>query len=130
MRRLEMFEHLVHSGRGHALVGVLLSGAKPGRQGGLVLRGDDRRRQAALDWRGLGVVQEEAPLRVASRGGHRSVPCHVEEARHGQAYREVVGPDHLGVRHAAGLDALPQGPRQEDLVDQEGVHPVPGQVER
>ena len=42
----------------------------------------------------------------------------------------MVRPDHLGVCHAAGPDAFPQGPRQEGLVDQEGVHPVPGRVER
>ena len=48
----------------------------------------------------------------------------------GQADREVVRPDHLGVCHAVGPDAFPQGPRQEGLIDQEGVHPVPGRVER
>ena len=58
------------------------------------------------------------------------MPCRVEEARQEQADREVVRPDHLGVRHAAGPDALPRGPRQEGLLDQEGVHPVPGRVER
>ena len=41
MRRVEVFEHLVHSGRGHEPVGVLLCGAQPRRQGGLVLRGGD-----------------------------------------------------------------------------------------
>ena len=130
MRRVGVFQHLVHSGRGHGPIGVLLSGAQPGHLGGLVLRGGDRRPKAALDGRGLGVVREEAALRVSVGGGHRRVPCRVEEARQGQADREVVRPDHLGVRHAAGPDALPQRPRQEGLVDQEGVHPVLGRVER
>ena len=63
MRRVEVFEHLVHCGRGHGLVGLLLCGAQPGRQGGLILRGGDRCPQAALDERGLGVVrEEEAPF--------------------------------------------------------------------
>ena len=51
MRRGKVFEHLVPSGRGHGPVGVLLSGAQTGRQGGLVLRGGDRRAQATLDGR-------------------------------------------------------------------------------
>ena len=42
----------------------------------------------------------------------------------------MVRTDHLGVCHAASPDAFPQGPRQEGFVDQEGVHPVPGRVER
>ena len=130
MRRVEVFEHLVHCGRGHGSVGLLLCGALPGCQGGLILRGGARCPQAALDGHGLGVVREEAALRVAVEGGHRRVPCRVEEAWRGQADREGVLPDHLGVCHAAGPDALPQGPRQEGLVDQEGVHPVPGRVER
>ena len=62
--------------------------------------------------------------------GHRRVPCRVEEAWQGQANRVVVRPDHLGMCHAAGPDAFPQGPRQKGLVDQEGVHPVPGRAER
>ena len=130
MRRVEVFEHLVRSGRRHEPVGVLLSGAQPRRQGGLVLRGGDCRPQASLDGRGLGVVREEAALCVAVGGGHRRVLCRVEEARQGQANREVVRPDHLGLCHAGGPDALPQGPRREGFVDQEGVHPVPGWVER
>ena len=67
---------------------------------------------------------------MAVGGGHHRVSCRIEEAWQGQADREVVRPDYLGVCHAAGPDALPQGPRQEGLVDQEGVHPVPGRVER
>ena len=130
MRRTEVFEHLVHCGPAHGPVGLLLCGAQLGRQGGLILRGGDRCPQAALDGRGLGVVREEAALRVSVGGGHRRVPCRVEEAWQGQADREVVRPDHLGVCHAAGPDAFPQGSRQEGLVDQEGVHPVPGRVER
>ena len=55
---------------------------------------------------------------MAVGGGHRRVPCRVEEAWQGQADREVARPDHLGVCHAAGPDALPQGPRQEGVVDQ------------
>ena len=99
MCHVEVFEHLVHSGLGHGLVGLLLSGAQPGHQRGLVLRGGDRRPQAALDRRGPGVVWEEAALRVAVGGGHRRLPCRVEEARRGETDREVVRPDHLGVRH-------------------------------
>ena len=38
MRRMEVFEHLVHCGRGHGPVGLLLCGAQPGRQAGLILR--------------------------------------------------------------------------------------------
>ena len=121
MRRVEVFKHLVHCGRGHGPVGVLLRGTQPGRQGGFILRGGDRRPQAVLDGRGLGVVQEEAALRVAVGGGHRRAPRCVEEARQGEADREVVRADHLGVCHAASPDALPQGPRQEELVDQEGT---------
>ena len=49
MRRVEVFKHLVHGCRGHGPVGVLLSGAQPGRQGRSLLRGGDRRPQAALD---------------------------------------------------------------------------------
>ena len=45
---------------------------------------------AALDGRGLGVVREEAALRVAVGGEHCRVLCRVEEARQGQADREVV----------------------------------------
>ena len=130
MRRVQVFEHLVHCGRGQGPAGLLLCGAQPGRQGGLILRGGDRCPQAALDGRGLGIVREEAALRVAVGGGHPRVPCRVEEAWQGQADREVVRPDHLGVCHAACPDAFPQGPPQEGLVDQEGVHPVPGRVER
>ena len=51
MRRVEVFEHLVQSGRGRGAVGVLLRGAQPGRQRGLVPRSGDCRPQAALDWR-------------------------------------------------------------------------------
>ena len=76
MRRVEVFEHLVHSGRRHGPVGVLLSGAQPGRQRGLGLRGGDGRPQSALDGRRLSVVWEEAALRVAvgaaSRGPGRA----------------------------------------------------------
>ena len=90
MRRVEVFKHLVHCSRGHGPVDVLLCGTQPGRQGGLILRGGDRCPQAVLDGGGLGVVQEEAVLRVAVGGGHRRVPCRVEEARQGQADREVV----------------------------------------
>ena len=86
--------------------------------------------RAALDGRGLDVVREEAALRVAVGGGHRHMPRRGEEARQGQADREVVRPDHHGVRGAAGPDARPQGPRQEGLVDQKGVHPVLRRVER
>ena len=129
MRHVEVFEHLVHRGRGDGPVGVLLCGTQPGRQGRFILRGGDRRRQAVLDGRGLGVVREEAALCVAVVGGHRRAPRCVEEARQGQADREVVRADHLGVCHATSPDAFPQGPRQEGLVDQEGVHPVPGRVD-
>ena len=130
MRRVEVFEHLVHRGRGHGPVVVLLCGTQPGRQGGFILRGGDRRPQAVLDGRGLGVVREEAALRVAVGGGHCRAPRCAEETRQGQADREVVRADHLGVCHAASPDAFPQGPRQEGLVDQEDVHPVLGRVER
>ena len=130
MRRVEVFEYLVHRGCGHGPVGVLLCGTQPGRQGGFILRGGNRRPRAVLDGRGLGVVREEAALPVAVGGGHRCAPCCAEEARQGQADREVVRADHLGVFHAASPDTFPQGPRQEGLVDQEGVHPVPGRVER
>ena len=126
MRRVEVFEHLVHCGRGHGPIGVLLCGTQPGRQGGFILRSPDRRPQVVLDGRGLGVVREEAALRVAVGVGHRRAPRCVEEARQGQADREVVRTDHLGVCHPAGPDAFPQGRRQEGFVDQEGVHPVPG----
>ena len=68
MRRVEVFEHLVHHGRGHGPVGMLLCGTQPGRQGEFILRGGDRRQQAVLDGRGLGVVREEAALRVAVGG--------------------------------------------------------------
>ena len=83
MCRGEVFEHRVHSGRGHGPVGLLLWGPQPGRQGGLVLRGGDRCLQAALDGRGLGVIREESALRVAVGGGQRRVPRHVEEAWQG-----------------------------------------------
>ena len=83
MRRVEVFEHLVHCGRGHGPVGLLLCRAQPGRQEGLLLRGRDRCPQAALGGRGLGVVPEEASLRVAVGGGHRRVPRHVGEAWQG-----------------------------------------------
>ena len=130
VRRGEVLEQLVHRGRGHGPVVVLLCGTQPGGQGGFILRGSARRSQAVLDGRGLGVVREEAALRVAVGGGHRRAPCCSEKARQGQADREVVRADHLGECHAASPDAFPQGPRQEGLVDQEGVHPVPGRVER
>ena len=130
MRRVEVFKHLVQRGRGHGPVGVLLCGTQPGRQGGFILRSSDRGPQAVLDGRGLGFVREEAALHVAVGGGHCRPPRCAEEARQGQADREVVRADHLGVRHAASPDGFPQGPRQEGLVDQEGVHPVPGRVER
>ena len=96
MRRVEVFEHLVHRGRGHGLVGVLLCGTQPGRQGGFILRGGDRRPRAVVDRCGLGVVREEAALRVAVGGGHRRAPRCVEEARQGEPDREVVRADHLG----------------------------------
>ena len=83
-----------------------------------------------LDGRGLGVVREEAAFRVAVGGGHRRVPRCAEEARQGQADREVVRADHLGVCHAAMPRRSPAGTRQEGLVDQESVHPVLGRVER
>ena len=69
---------------------MLLCGTQPGRQGGFILRGGDRRPQAVLDRRSLGVLREEAALRVAVRGGHRRAPRCVEEARQGKADREVV----------------------------------------
>ena len=109
---------------------MLLGRAQPGCQGGFVLRGGYRCPQAALDGCGVGVVREEAALGVAVGGGYRRLPRGVEEARQDQTDREVVRPDHLRVRHASGPDTFPQGPRQEGLVDQEGVHPVPGRVER
>ena len=62
MRRVEVFEHLLHCGRGHGPVGLLLSRAQPGGQGGLILRGGDRCPQAASDGRGLSVVRVEAAL--------------------------------------------------------------------
>ena len=40
----------------------------------------------------------------------------------------MVRLDHLGVCHAVGPYALPQGPQQEELVDQEGVYLVSGLV--
>ena len=95
MRRVEVFEHLVHRGRGHGPVVVLLCGTQPGRQGGFILRGGDRRPPAVLDGRGLGVVREEAALCVALGGGHRRAPRCAEETRQGQADREVVRADHL-----------------------------------
>ena len=67
---------------------------------------------------------------MALGGGHGCAPCRIEEACQGQADHGVVPSDHLGVCHAAGPDASPQGPWQEGLADQEGVHPVPGRVER
>ena len=83
VRRVEVFEHLVHRGRGHGPVVVLLCGTQPGRQGGFILRGGDRRPQAVLDGRGLGVLREEAALCVAVGGGHRRAPRCAEEARQG-----------------------------------------------
>ena len=130
MRCLEVFEHLVCGCCGHGPVGLFLGRAQPGRQGGLVLRGGDRSPQAALDGRGLGIVREEAALCVAGGVAHRRVSSGVEEARQSQADRGLVRPEHLGSCHAVGLDALPQGSWQEELVDQEDVHPVPGRVER
>ena len=62
---------------------------------------------------------------MAVGGGHRHLPCRIEEAWQGQADREGVQPDHLGVTRAAGSDAFPQGPQQEGFVDQEDVHSVP-----
>ena len=97
MRRVEVFEHLVYRGRRHGPVGVPLCGTQPGRQGGFILRGGDRRLQAVLDGRGLGVVWEEAALRVAVGGGHRRAPRRIEETRQGQADREVAQTNHLGV---------------------------------
>ena len=88
--RVEVFEHLVHRGRGHGPTGVLLCGTQPGRQGGFILRGGDPRPQAVLDRRGLGVVREDAALRVAVGGGHCRAPRCAEEAPKGQADREVV----------------------------------------
>ena len=96
MRRVEVFEHLVHRGRGHGPVVLLLCGTQPGRQGGFILRGGDRRPQAVLDGRGLGVVREEAALRVAVGGGHRRASRCAEETRQGQADREVVRADPWG----------------------------------
>ena len=130
MHGVEMLELLVHGRCGHGPVGVLLGGAQQGRPRGLVLCGGDRRPRAALDGRGLGVVREEAALGVAVGSGYRPVPRRVKEAPQIQGHREVVRPNHLGVRRAAGPDALPQGPWQEKLVDQGGVQPVPGRVER
>ena len=68
-------------------IGLLLCRTQPGRQGGFILRGGDRRPQAVLDGRGLGVLREEAGFRVAVGAGHRRAPCRVEEARQGQADR-------------------------------------------
>ena len=68
MRRVEVFEHLVHRGRGHGPVVVLLCRTQPGRQGGFILRGGDRRPQAVLDGRGLSVVREEAARPCGCRG--------------------------------------------------------------
>ena len=96
MHRVEVLEHLVHRGRGHGPVGVLLCRTQPGCQGGLILRGGVRRPQAVLDGRGLGVVREEAALRVAVGGGHRRAPRCAEEARRGQADQEVVEADYPG----------------------------------
>ena len=42
MREVEVFEHLVHRGRGHGPVCVLLCETQPGHQGGFILRGGDR----------------------------------------------------------------------------------------
>ena len=83
MRRAEVFEHLVHCGCGHGPVGMLLCGTPPGRQEGLILRGGDRCPQAVLDGRGLGVVREEAALRVAVGVG--IVACPVALRRPGRA---------------------------------------------
>ena len=65
MRRVELFEHLANPCCGRGPVGVPVGGAHPGRWRGLVLCGGDRRPQAALDWRSVRVVREEASLRVA-----------------------------------------------------------------
>ena len=46
-----------------------------GRQGGFLLRGGDRRPQAVLDGRGLGVVRELAALRVAVGVGTAARPA-------------------------------------------------------
>ena len=94
---MEVLEHLVYRGRRHGPVVVLLCGTQPGREGGFILRGGDRHPQAVLDGRCLGVVREEATLRVAVGGGHRRAPRCAEEARQGRADREVVRADHLGV---------------------------------
>ena len=99
------------------------------RSGGLVLRGGDLRPQAALDGCGFGVAREEAALHVAAAGGHCHVPGNVKEDWQGQADQDLVRPDQLGVRHAAGSDTLSQGPWQGGLGDQEGVHPVPAPLE-
>ena len=80
MRWVEVFEHLVNGRCSHGPVAVLLGRAQPARLGGLVLCSGDRRTQVALDWRGFGVVQEKAALRVALGHGHRRLPCQVEEA--------------------------------------------------
>ena len=75
MRRVEVFENLIHCGRGHGPIGVLLCGTQPGGQGGLILRGGDRCPQAVLDGRGLGFVWEEAALRVAVGVGIVTCPA-------------------------------------------------------
>ena len=69
MRRVEVFEHLVHRSRGHGPVGVLLCGTQPGRQGGFILRGGDRCPQAVLDGRG---PAEGDPRRAESGSRRRS----------------------------------------------------------
>ena len=108
MGRVEVFEHLVHGDRGHGPVGVLLCGTQPGRQGGFILRGVDRRPQAVLDGRGLGVVREEAAFSVAVGGGHRRAPRCIEEAERGRGAGRWSEPTTWGC-------AMPRAQTQERL---------------
>ena len=106
-----------------------MAGPSHGAREGCVLRGADRRPQAALDGCGVGVVREEVARSFAVGGGYCRVPRCVKEARQDQADWEVVGPYNTWLPHALSLDEFPQGPRHEGLIDQGGVHPVPGRVE-
>ena len=123
MRHVVVFEHLVHSGCGHGPVGVLLGGAQPGRQRGLVLCSGDRCPQAAPEGRGLNVLREEAALRAAVGGGHRTrSPAATQTRRHAatvspnttQAHWQAATPTrrHTTAPTSCQNQAQPQARRQ------------------
>ena len=89
---------------------MLLCGTQPGpRDGSSCAAVTAAHRQC---WTGAAmVVRKEAALSLAVGVGHCRAPRRGEEARQGQADREEVRTDHLGVCHAASPDAFPQGPR-------------------